>query len=404
MASPGKNSHPRAMPSALRLGRVFGIEVAAHWSLLIIFALIAVVLGGGVFPSWHPDWGPMLIWSMALATAVLFFVSIAVHEVSHALVGRRYGVPVERITLFIFGGMAHSTREPPSPKAELLMAGVGPLTSLVIGVVGTIAGVALASTPAAAADPQQLIAGAGPLATLLLWLGPINILLAVFNMMPGFPLDGGRVLRALLWWMTGDLTKATRWSASAGSGFGWFLIGAGLLMALGVHIPFLGTGLLGGVWLMLIGWFLSNAARASYQSVLVRDALDEIPVSAVMRSQVRTVSPQTSIDILVNEYVMNDDQRAYPVMRDGELLGLVALDDVRAVTPERWPHLSVEAIMTPAAALETMAPNEPAFEALMRLGSREVNQIPIVEGRALRGMVRREDIVKWLSLRTDVAA
>ena len=391
------------MPSSVRLGRIAGIEVAAHWSLLIIFGLIAIVLGGGVFPRWHPDWSPLLVWSVALATAVLFFVSIAVHEMAHALVGRRYGVPVERITLFIFGGMAHTTGQPPSPKAELLMAAVGPLASLIIGAVATIAGVALA-TPGAGADPQQMIAAAGPIATLLLWLGPINILLAVFNMMPGFPLDGGRVLRAGLWWLTGDLTRATRWSSNAGQVFGWVLVGVGLLMAFGVYIPFLGTGFLGGLWLVLIGWFLSNAARASYQQVLIREALDNVPVAAVMRTRLATVTPGTTIERLVNEHFMNEDQRAYPVLLHDELVGLVCLDDVRQVRPETWSHMTVDDIMTPAPSLLTMSGSEPALEALMKLAEREINQIPVVENRRLVGMVRREDIMKWLSLRTDVAA
>lgn len=391
------------MSGAVRLGKLLGIEVEAHWSLLIIFGLIAVVLGIGVFPDWHPDWSQALIWTLALATAVLFFVSIAVHELAHAVVGRRYGIPVDRITLFIFGGIAHSRGEPPSPRAELWMAAIGPITSLVIGVVATLLGAALVSSAAVSvADPQEMIAAAGPVATLLLWLGPINVLLAVFNMMPGFPLDGGRVLRALLWWITGDLTRATRWSANAGHAFGWLLIGAGLLMSFGVYIPFLGTGLLGGIWLMLIGWFLGNAARASYRQVVIHDALAEVPVAAVMRSRVASVAPDTSVELLVNDFVMNEDQRAYPVMRDGELVGLVCLEDIRAVKPELWPGLAVERIMTPAVSLETMAPEDPALDALIRLGDREINQIPIVEDHKLRGMVRREDIMKWLSLRTDV--
>lgn len=389
--------------SSLPLGRAFGVVIEAHWSLLIIFGLVAASLGFSVLPAWHPGWSAALVWSVALSAALLFFASIAVHELAHAIVGRRFGSPVDRITLFLFGGMAHASREPRSPKAELAIAGVGPLVSLIIGVVATFAGSLMIAGPmAVTGDPTEVIAAAGPVATLLLWLGPINIVLAVFNMMPGFPLDGGRVTRALLWWATGDLEKATRWSAGLGSLFGWALIGAGVLMAVGVPVPPFGSGVVGGLWLMLIGWFLGNAARASYTQVVIRGKLSGVPVGAVMRSPVQTVGPDTTLESLVSERLMREDQRGYPVTENGELIGLVCIDDVRKVPPDRWPSVPVREVMTARAALEIMAPGDDAMEALERLGRREVNQIPVVEGGALRGLVRREDILKWLSLRTDL--
>src|SRR5690606_13431688 len=211
-----------------------------------------VNLGVGLIPAWHPDWGAGLVWSVAVLAAVLFFASIALHELAHALVARRYGIPVRRITLFVFGGMAHMESEPPSPKSELLMAAVGPLVSLLVGVVATALGSVLASDAVSrdGDDPVALARAIGPAATLLLWLGPINVLLGLFNLVPGFPLDGGRVLRAILWWGTGDLVKATRWASGAGRVVAWTLMGFGVLQ--------LFSGLwVQGLWLLLIGWFLN---------------------------------------------------------------------------------------------------------------------------------------------------
>jgi Zn-dependent protease len=380
--------------------------MVAHWSLLVIFALIVMSLGAGVFPSWHPDWSPGLRWSMALIAAVLFFMSIAVHELAHAVVGRGQGVPVDRITLFIFGGMAHTTKHPQSAKAEFLMAAVGPVVSLFIGITATLLGSWLAfetitSQPDTTAEgTARFLANVGPVATVFLWLGPINILLAIFNMVPGFPLDGGRVLRALLWWATGDLEKATRYASGVGQLFAWFLIGCGLFMLFGIYVPFLGTGLVPGLWLILIGWFLLNAARLSYQQVLVQEMLEGVPVRAIMRSRLQTVTPDISVETMVDDYFMNHDQRAFPVVaQDGDLLGLVCLEDIRAVPRARWPMTRVADVMTPAAALDTMTPQEPAMEALQRLSTRDVDQLPVLEGSHLSGMVHRKDIMKWLSLR-----
>ena len=396
-----RNAAPARQPlSGLRVGRLFGISIFAHWSLILIFGLIVVSLGMGVFPQWHPDWSTGMVWGIAFLAAFLFFVSIAVHEMSHALVGRTQGVPVERITLFLFGGIAHTTRHPESPRGEFLMSVVGPVTSLVIGLLATFAGSWLAAGSLDMVDdPIQGLAQVGPAATLLLWLGPVNILLAVFNMIPGFPLDGGRVLRSLLWWITKDLRKATQYASAVGQGFAWLLIGAGLLMVFGFYIPFLGTGPVAGLWLVLIGWFLNNAARMGYEQVLIREALQDVPVSDIMHARLDMVEPDMNVELLVSEHIMRRDQRAFPVVQEGTVRGLVCLEDVRAVPRERWSGVRVDEIMTPYQDLDTVRPQDSAMEAFQRLSNRGVNQLPVVEGDELRGMVRREDILKWLSLR-----
>jgi Zn-dependent protease len=391
-------SRRRAGEGGLRLGRVAGVTLHAHWSLLVIFWLIVVSLGGGTFRLWHPQWSAALSWTVALGAAILFFASIAAHELAHAVIGRRHGVPIDRITLFVFGGMAHMRAAPPTPKAELLMAIAGPALSLVIGVLSLALGVALARDEDAVLA-SEMFADAGPVATLLLWLGPINIVLALFNILPGFPLDGGRVARAIGWWATGDIKRATRWASGAGAVLGWILIGFGVLMVLGARIPLLGRGPFAGFWAMLIGWFLYGAARASYQQLLVRDALAEVPVQQVMRVDVIAVPPALRVDVLVNDFIMRYDQRSFPVVADGRLVGLVSFVDVRNVPRERWTTSTVGEVMTPMERLEVVRPEAPAYEALERLGRMGVSQIPVVDGHGeLRGLVRREDLLKFLWL------
>jgi Zn-dependent protease/CBS domain-containing protein len=386
------------------LGRIMGVEIVADWSLLIIFALIALNLGGGLIPVWHPDWPAGLVWIVALVAAVLFFVSIAVHELAHALVARRYGIPVRRITLFVFGGMAHMEREPPSPRSELMMAAVGPAVSLLIGLLATALGSALASDSISrlAGDPEAMARALGPASTLLLWLGPINVLLAVFNLIPGFPLDGGRVLRAILWWSSGDLQRATRWASGVGRAVAWVLMAAGVSMLLGVRLPFFGGGPIQGLWFLLIGWFLNNAARSSYQQLLIRSAFEDVTVADVMRRNAQVVPPDLRLDQLVRDYFMQSDQQAFPVVGDdGELLGLVEIEQVRAVPPQQWSQVTVADIMTPADRVDSIRPDQDAVQALHRLADHE--QIPVVVQGRVAGVLRRQDLMRWLALRTQLA-
>ncbi|HJL18939.1 MAG TPA: site-2 protease family protein [Sandaracinaceae bacterium LLY-WYZ-13_1] len=379
------------------LGRLFGINIRADWSVLIIGGLVAGNLGLGMLPQWHPDWGPVLTWAVAVGAAVLFLASILVHEMSHALVGRKMGIPVRNITLFIFGGMAHTEKEPPSPRAELLMAAAGPVTSLALGLAATFGGLALASVSFAnVQEPTEALSQIGPTATLLLWLGPINIILGVFNMVPGFPLDGGRVLRAILWAWTKDLTKATKWASLAGQGF------AAVLAAWGI-ISLLGGNVVQGIWLLLIAWFLRNAARAGYTQTLIQQALAGTKVGQVMRRRLIHVPPNISVATLVDDYLMASDQQCFPVVSDDRHLeGIVCLEDVRGVPRDAWPTTPVRDAMTPASELETTREDAPATDVLRQLGTREVDQVPVVDPQgALLGLVRRQDVLRWLALHDD---
>lgn len=381
----------------VNLVRLFGVDVRLDWSVLIIFALITFNLGTGVLPGWHPDWSPLLTWALAVGAALLFFASLLAHELSHAFVGRALGLRIEKVTLFLFGGVAHLEEQPRTPKAELLMAAVGPLVSLALGAGSLAAGLWLAapalaaSSPASAESLAASLAALGPGATLLLWLGPVNLTLGLFNLVPGFPLDGGRVLRAAVWAVTGDVVKATRWAAGAGQVAGWGLMGLGAL-------ALLRGGLAQGLWLLLIGWFLANAARTSLGQVLVRRSLQDVPVLRVMQSRLDRVAPELSLDALVREHLMAGQQRAFPVEVGGALVGLVCLDDVRKVPQARWASTPVSAVMTPAARLAVLPPEAGAEQALDELGRRGVEQIPILDHGHLLGLVRREDLVRWLSL------
>lgn len=384
----------------LRLGSIEGIEIVADPSLAVIFVLILMSLATGVFPEWHPKWSAGLCWITATGAALLFLASVLVHELSHALIGRTRGVEIKRITLFMFGGVARMEREPPSWRAELIMAAAGPATSLALGFVfAVLAALASGAVRIDPSDPRPALAALGPIATLLFWLGPVNIVLGVFNLVPGFPLDGGRILRAVMWAVSGDLHRATHWASLAGRTFAWILVSAGVLMILGIEVPLLGRGFINGLWLAFIGWYLNNAALLSYRELLLRESLEHVPVSKLMLTRFIRVAPQMRVTTLMDEHVMGSGQRAFPVEADGRLLGIVTLRDLQKCTRGEWQSATVGEIMTPAPKLATVGPDEPALEALLVLTRRDLGQLPVVRNEELLGLLRREDLLKWLSLR-----
>ncbi len=379
-----------------RLGRLFGVRIDVDWSLFIIVFLITFSLASGTFPTWHPDWSSGLRWGVALAAALLFFGSVLLHELSHALVGRAFGMGITNITLFLFGGIANLEREPETPRAEFLMAIVGPLVSIGLGILFLFIGAWLAGEPAD--DPLELLRDLGPGTTLLFWLGPANLFVGVFNLLPGFPLDGGRVLRAFLWRVTGDLERATLWAARVGQLIGLLLVFSGIAMAFGAYVPVFGTGLVTGLWLGFIGLFLASAAGASYQRLIVGNLLEGIPVRRLMRSEVDVVSPALPLIRLVDEHLMRTDQRAFPVVESGRLAGLVCLEDVRKVPRTQWQDVQVREVMTPSDALSVVTPETELNDALLALGRRDVEQLPVVSEGRLVGVLRRRDILRWLEL------
>jgi Zn-dependent protease/CBS domain-containing protein len=391
------------MNRGLYIGRIFGIDIHIDWSWIFIFLLVTWSLAVGLFPAWHPDWSAGLRWGIAVAGSLLFFASILLHELSHSIVAKARGLQARRITLFIFGGMSNIEREPPTPKTEFLMAVVGPITSILLGIVFlALAAFSAASSNITGGDPRTVARQFGPVTTLLAWLGPVNIILGLFNLIPGFPLDGGRILRAAIWSVTKDLRKATAWAAGVGRLTGWAFIVAGAAMAFGARLPFFGTGLISGLWLIFIGWFLNSAAVSSYQQTVVRDLLEDVPVFRLMRLNVPTVAPTLPVSHLVYDYVMGADERAFPVMEGDTLVGMVCLEDIRKVPREDWDRVMVGAIMTDANQLDVVTASEDAGDALEKLTRRDVGQAPVIENGRMVGLLRRRDILKWLEMQSGL--
>jgi Zn-dependent protease/predicted transcriptional regulator len=391
------------MRSGFKVGRIFGINIHIDWSWIFIFLLVTWNLAAAVFPSLHPDWDVTTNIALGIAASLLFFLSILLHELAHSLVAKARGLPVRRITLFFFGGVSNIEREPPSPKTEFLMAIVGPLTSILLGI-GFI-WLGRQNIPAITtglSDPMQLLRGLDPLSTMLLWLGPINILIGLFNLIPAFPLDGGRILRSVFWASMDDFRRATRWATAIGQGFGWLMILAGIAMVFGANLPVLGTGLGNGIWLAFIGWFLINAASQSYQQVLIEDMLEGVPITRLMREPAPAVSPDLPVSTLVYDHVMRGDERAFPVLDSGRLVGMVYTENLRDIDRSAWETTTVQQVMVPEQELEIVTPREDAMDAFQKLARKEMRQIPVVQNGELVGMLRRRDILRWLQVRSEM--
>lgn len=381
----------------VRLGRIFGIEIGFDYSWLFIVFLLTWSLAS-TFAHLHHDWSGAASLGVALAAALLFFLSVVLHELAHSLVARAFGIPVHDITLFLFGGVSNIEREPPSPKAEFLTAIVGPLTSIVIGIVLLLIGSAAVDVPFGTTN-VEILSRLGPGETLLLWLGPINLLVGVFNLIPGFPLDGGRVLRSILWATTHNLHDATRWASAVGQAIGWGFVFLGVAIAFGAYVPFFGRGLVSGLWLAFIGWFLSSAAAQTWRRQLVHEILDGIYVGRLMRP-VREVVPETTdLASFVDHWLMRSDQKAFVVVDEaGRVTGIVTFADVRGVPRDVWQDLRVSRIMTPRDRMVVTSPSEGVSEALEKLMRADVGQLPVLDGERLAGMLHRTDVARWIEL------
>jgi Zn-dependent protease/predicted transcriptional regulator len=383
---------------AVRIGRVFGIEINFDYSWLFIVFLLTWSLAS-TFVHLHPDWTMLASLGIALLAALLFFLSVVLHELAHSLVARAFGVPVRNITLFLFGGVSNIEREPPSPKAEFLTAIVGPLTSIAIGLILLAIGSAAVDVPVDAATHGSVLARLGPGETLLLWLGPINLLVGLFNLIPGFPLDGGRILRSILWAITHNLHDATRWASAVGQAIGWLFVFLGVAIAFGAYVPFFGRGLVSGLWLAFIGWFLSSAAAQTWRRQLVHEILEGVTVSRLMRPVHDVVPETTDVATFVDRWLMKSEQAAFVVYdSEGRVSGIVTLTDVRGVRRDAWPDMRVAQIMTPRDRLVRASPSEGVMEALEKLMRADVGQLPVLDGERLVGMLLRTDVARWIEL------
>jgi Zn-dependent protease len=370
------------MRNALSLGRVFGIELKLDYSWFIIFALVAWSLGGYYFPMTHPGWPTVLYWTMGVTTALLFFASVVAHELAHSFVSQAYGVPVRDITLFIFGGAAQITEEPRSARAEFLMALAGPVTSLVIAAFFGL--VWLVSTPVS--PPLHALAG---------WLGWINVALALFNMIPGFPLDGGRVFRAIVWAITGNLRRATQIATSLGRVVAYSFILWGIWQIFGGNW-------VNGLWIAFIGWFLENAATASYRRVALQELLSGYTAREVMMTDCPHIPRGLTLDALVDEVVLPSGRRCFPVMEGDRVFGLLTLHLIKKVPRERWATTRVEEVMIPRAELKTVKPDDELTVVFDRMTAEDINQYPVMEDERLLGMVARDNVLAFLRTRTEL--
>lgn len=371
------------MTKEVRIGRILGIQISIDYTWFIIFFLVAAGLSTGWFAQFLPDVSLALRWLLAGAATVLFFVSVLLHELSHSIVAIRSGMKVSGITLFLFGGVSKLTDEPKSANTELKMAIAGPLTSLILA--GVFFVLSLVLRPAAGEV----------FATVFSWLATVNAFLAAFNLLPGFPLDGGRVLRAGLWQWSASLAEATRIAANLGQGLGILMIVGGIVMYFG------GRGF-GSLWLSFIGWFLMQAAQSSYQQMILRQALTGMPVSHMMTPDVDVVPADMTLDQVVNDYIMARNHPAFPVMEDGRVLGLLCINEVRGVAREDWPRVTARQVAVNLSEHNTVTPSTDAWEALIRMSQENCGRLLVVEGGVLRGILSRTDIMRLMRSRLQL--
>lgn len=369
---------------AIPLFTIFGFSVKLDPSWAIILVLVIWSLASGVFPNEVEGLSHGAYILMGLAAALGLFASIIFHELCHSLVARRFGLPMNGITLFLFGGVAEMSDEPPSPKSEFMMAIAGPVSSLVL------AAVLLAVSWA--------LAGGGAEATVIAvvsWVGIINIILAIFNMVPGFPLDGGRVLRSILWHFKRDLRKATQTASQVGVAFGTTLIVLGFFSLLGGNA-------LGGLWWILIGMFLRAAAKQGLRQVIIRQLLRGEPVRRFMNEAPITVPRGVSLESFVDDYVYRYHYKMFPVLDGGRLVGCVTTRDIREVDRGRWATTSVGEAASPECSGNSISPNEDAMKALTDMTATHTSRMMVVDEGRLVGILTLKDLMKFLALKLEL--
>ena len=373
------------MVGTYRLAKIFGIEINVHWSWLFIFFLVTFTFATGILEETYENWSESRRWVVAAAIALIFFISILAHEMSHSLVARRYGIPVSSITLFVFGGVSNLSKEPANARQEFLIAIVGPVTSFAVALLFAAGYFVL----------SPLEEGAGAVSANL---AVINLSIGIFNLIPGFPLDGGRVLRSIFWAQKRDMLKATRTASNVG------VVIAYAIMALGVASLFLLGSIITGAWLFLIGNFLRSASAASYEQLFMEQVLKGVPASAVATREYTTVPPDLSLADLAEHHLLEGHGRAFPVVAGEELLGLVTLTDLRRVPRADWQTTSVFRAMTPFGELRTCSLRDDLPKVLSLMATGDINQVPLVDGKILLGLIHRGDVIRYIQMRQEIGA
>jgi Zn-dependent protease/predicted transcriptional regulator len=358
-----------------------GIPIGLHWSWFVIFALVTGSLAWGYLPSVSPALSPLASWLLGAATSLLFFGSVLLHELGHSVIALRNQIPVRRITLFIFGGVAQIAQEPRTPGAEFRIAIAGALTSLALAV--------------AFGMVWWLNPGSAYLAGPSLWLARINLMVALFNMIPGFPLDGGRVLRALVWKFNGNLPRATRIASFSGQAFALGFMGLGLWTTLGGNVS-------NGLWLVFIGWFLQNAAAGSYAQTAMQEQLHSVTVDQLTSRDFAQVSGNLTINQLVDEYILADGQRCFLVTAHGQIRGIITLTDVTKIPKAQWPAMTIDRVMTPWERTVCVQGDTELLDALRHMDDANVAQVPVMQDDRVAGILPRERVLHYVRLRTEL--
>jgi Zn-dependent protease len=357
------------------LGRILGIPIGLDYSWFVVFALLTWMLAGSYYPAEFKDWPPLLYWLVGAVTAIMLFVSVLLHELGHSVVALRYNIPVRSITLFLFGGVAQIGAEPPNAFVEFLVAIAGPLVSLVL--------VVLFSTV------QPLVAGMEPLLGLAKYLAYINLALVLFNLIPGYPLDGGRVFRAIVWAITGNMRRATLIAANVGRLFAFLFIFVGVWQMFSGNFG-------GGLWIAFIGWFLDNAASTQVQQVMSQGLLAGHKVSQAMSTHCPVVSADLTLQKLVDEHILGSGQRCLLVNRGNHTVGLMTLHRIMEVPRREWAATSTAQVMLPLEQLQRIDPDTELWAALQKMDRDGVNQLPVTRDHHVIGMLRREDVITFL--------
>ena len=361
--------------SAIPLGHIFRIPIGLDYSWFLIFGLLTWSLATSYYPAEFKSWPVAQYWIVGAATTILMFVSVLLHELGHSVVAMRYKIPVRNITLFIFGGVAQIGAEPPSAIAEFWIAIAGPVTSFALALFFGLL--------------QPVVGALAPVLALVKYLAYINGTLALFNLIPGFPLDGGRVFRAMVWGSTHSLRRATLVAANLGRFIAYLFIILGVWQMV--------TGNFGnGLWIAFIGWFLESAAASQVRQQTIHDLLAGHLVSDAMRRDYTLVSPGATLEHLVNEYILGSGQRSLVVEQNGRVLGLLTLHDVKKILRSDWPTTTAAQAMIPAEQMKRIRPEAEMVAALEEMDRNGVNQLPVMVGDQIQGLLGRDDVIGLL--------
>ncbi len=369
---------------SLKIGKIFGVSINIHYSLLLIFFLIVWSLALGYMPTNYPGLSEISYWTIGLISGLLLIASVIIHELCHSVVARRLGIPVKRITLFFLGGAAELPEEPPNPSVEFKMAVVGPLSSFIIAaILGSLWFMFQKGS-----FPRELIA-------VTQYGAYLNLILGGFNLLPAFPLDGGRIFRSILWKRKGSLIKATRRSTSVGVGISYLMMFGGfLIMIFG--------GFFNGLWIIFIGWFIKSSAESGLSQTIISQVLSKTTVSEIMSSNIVTINSDLTIEDLVHNYFLKMSFAGYPVMENGSLIGMVTMDRIKNISQSQWRKLTIKDIMKPAEDLVVVEPEMPASDVMFQMSKKEVGRALVMRNNQLVGIISRRDLTHLINVRLQL--